>query len=429
MNKKVTQILESLSIKKWNKVQEETYESCAQNDNNTILAPTGSGKTLAFLLPILTSEKTTLIITPTRELALQIYSVVKDSKSQIPTTVCYGGHSLTREANSLKTNPKIVIGTPGRILDHIDKKTITINLFEHLILDEYDKCLEMGFEDQIGNIYNHLEPSSITLASATILEYIPDYMSKKDFKELNFLNDHKPKIKYFKVLSSPEEKMEKTTDLVLSLQGQTTIVFCNHREATDRLEEMFWENGIQTSKFHGGLEQIERERAIIKFQNKTCNVLVCTDLAARGIDIADVENVIHYQLPNDQAQFVHRNGRTARQGKDGQAYLILKRTDKIEKLTNEKINEIKLKDQRQKAHSTNWTTLFIGAGKKDKISKGDIVGFLIKQGNLEMQEIGHIDIKDVFCYVAVPSEKAKDVLRLTQGLRVKKKKPKIAISR
>ena len=429
MNKKVIQILANLSIKKWNKVQEATYESFAQNDNNTILAPTGSGKTLAFLLPILTSEKPTLIITPTRELALQIHSVIKDSKSKILSTVCYGGHSLTREANSLKANPKIVIGTPGRILDHIDKKTISINLYEHLILDEYDKCLEMGFEDQIGNIYNHLAPSSITLASATILDHIPAYMSNKDFKELNFLNEQKPNIKYFKISSSPEEKMEQTTDLVLSLKGETSIVFCNHREATDRLEEMFWENGIQTSKFHGGLEQIERERAIIKFQNKTCNVLVCTDLAARGIDIADVDNVIHYQLPNDQAQFVHRNGRTARQGKDGKVYLILKRTDRIEKLTNEELNELKLTNQPQKAHLTNWTTLFIGAGKKDKISKGDIAGFLIKKGNLEMQQIGKIDIKDVFCYVAIPSDKAKDVLKLTKGLRVKKKKPKIAISR
>lgn len=410
-----------------------------ENQNNTLLlSATGSGKTLAFLLPLLNlidPKKATsqaLIIVPSRELALQIDSVFKNMGTSIKVTCCYGGHKRETEENNLIEAPGLLIGTPGRLADHIRRGNITIDTIETLVLDEFDKSLELGFKDEMSFIINALKNiKKRILTSATEALEIPDFIGMKDPLKLNFLNDGDEEtglaIKTLK--SDGKDKLETLFRLICMLGNRSTIVFCNHRESVERTSNLLKEKDILNVFYHGAMEQQERDAALCKFRNGTSNVLVTTDLAARGLDIANIRYIIHYHLPHTEDMFTHRNGRTARMDASGTAIIILSPEEKLPDYIDSNVEQIELPAENIIPEKPKWSTLFVAAGKKDKVNKIDIVGFLSNKGDLKKEDIGLIEVKDFFSFVAVKKIKVSHTLQLIKDQKMKNKKIKIAVAK
>ena len=380
-----------------------------------LTAPTGSGKTLAFALPFLRSVKKGegvrgLVIVPTRELALQVFEVVRSLASpELKTTAMYGGHSFEAETKSLDGDPAIIVATPGRLLDHIRRGTVNVFGVTSLVLDEYDKSLELGFLPDMRAIAGRLKNLSTTiLTSATKLSELPDFLELKDFKTFDYTGDDKtiePDLEFMRVDSPSADKLETLDSLLRDLAASRVIVFVNHRDAAERVYQHLKCRHFPAGLYHGGLEQDERERALTLFSNDTTPILISTDLASRGLDISGVDTVVHYHLPVSPEAMTHRNGRTARMGASGRAFAIVSDTDRVpdffpvlEQYWPEGSGEIK---------PSQWATLHFNAGKREKISRGDIVGFLIQKGGLSKDEVGRIDIRDHQAYAAVPASKAR----------------------
>ena len=414
-NAAVNSILEKLNIKSLNEMQFKANTAIEKQNNILLLSATGSGKTLAFLLPLLKlidSKKATsqaLIITPSRELALQIETVFKSMGTSIKVTCCYGGHKREIEENNLIEAPGLLIGTPGRLADHIRRGNITIDTIETLVLDEFDKSLELGFKDEMSFIINALKNiKKRILTSATEALEIPDFIGMKDPVKLDFLNDADEEtglaIKTLK--SDGKDKLETLFKLICMLGNRSTIVFCNHRESVERTSNLLKEKDILNVFYHGAMEQQERDAALCKFRNGTSNVLVTTDLAARGLDIANIRYIVHYHLPHTEDIFTHRNGRTARMDASGTAIIILSPEEKLPEYIDPYAEQIELPAESIIPEKPKWSTLFVAAGKKDKVNKIDIVGFLSNKGELKKEDIGLIEVKDFFSFVAVKKIKA-----------------------
>jgi superfamily II DNA/RNA helicase len=432
-------ILAKLKIKSLNEMQLASIDAMASHNNILLLSATGSGKTLAFLLPLvnkLTKEnKNTqaIIIVPSRELAMQIETVFKSMGTGLKVTCCYGGHLRETEENNLKQPPALLIGTPGRLADHIRRGNITLDSIETLILDEFDKSLELGFQDEMSYIINALKSiNKRILTSATEAVEIPAYVDMQDMVKLNFLTDEpvENKLAIKTLLSDGKDKLETLFRLICMLGNRSTIVFCNHRESVERTSKWLKEKDIINEFYHGAMEQQERDAALCKFKNGTANVLVTTDLAARGLDIANIRYIIHYHLPGTEDVFTHRNGRTARMDASGTAILILSPEETLPAYINTAIVEkIELPATSTLPDKPQWSTLFIAAGKKDKVNKIDIVGFLSNKGQLKKEDIGLIEVKDFFSFVAVKKIKVGQTLRLITDQKIKNKKVKIAIAK
>ena len=429
--------LEKLHIRQLNEIQTASLKATESFDNVVILAPTGKGKTLGFLLPILkklqpdNKEIQALILAPSRELALQIESVFKTMGTGFKVNCCYGGHSMRVEKDNLRTPPAVLVGTPGRIADLIEKNRFALTSIQTLVLDEFDKSLELGFEEDMGYIINALPNlKKRILTSATNMDEIPSFTGIKSFEELNFLSElQSSQLKLHTVRAEGDDKLHALFLLLCKLGDEASLVFCNHRDAVDRISDLLYDTGIQHAVFHGGLDQDARERALVKFRNGTVRTLITTDLAARGLDIPSVRNVIHYQLATTLESFTHRNGRTARMDAAGKAFLLLSGTDTLPNYVSESPEEIVLEENASVPESPKWMTLYFGGGRKDKISKGDIVGLLLQKAGLMKEEVGLIEVKDFFTYAAVIAEKAKNAVSLLKNEKVKKKKVKIDISR
>lgn len=402
-----------------------------------LLAPTGSGKTLAFLLPLLdkldadVSFVQALILVPSRELALQIEQVFRAMGNGIKVNCCYGGHSTKIESNNLSQPPALLIGTPGRIAHHLRRETFSTDRIETLILDEFDKSLEYGFQEDMSYIIRQL-PSlkKRVLTSATQMQDIPAFTGVKHPVELNFLHNksNTPDLKLKAVIADAADKLDVLFSLVCKIGNEATLIFCNHRDAVERISELLWNQGLVHAIFHGGMEQEDRERALLKFRNGSHRLLITTDLASRGLDIPEIEHVIHYQLPHNEEAFLHRNGRTARMHAKGTSYLILT-PDELPSYLKE-VPEIEaLPTKNILPKPTPWETLYIAAGKKDKVNKVDIVGLLLKKGGLEKDELGLIEVLDNTSYAAVKSNKIAKVVSLIKTEKIKNKKVKIEISR
>ena len=398
-----------------------------------LTAPTGSGKTLAFALPFLRSLKKGegvrgLVIVPTRELALQVFEVVRSLTSpDFKTAVLYGGHSFDAEVKSLGGAPSIIVATPGRLLDHVRRGTVNIFGVTSLVLDEYDKSLELGFLPDMKAIAGRLKNLSTTiLTSATELSEIPDFLGHERFKKISF--DICPAansgvLTFQKVQSPASDKLETLENLLRDLSDKRTIIFVNHRDAAERVYKHLKTKGFPAGLYHGGLEQDERERALILLENGTTPILVSTDLASRGLDINDLEAVIHYHLPVSPEALTHRNGRTARMGASGEAFAIISDTDKIPDFFPT-LEEYWPEGTAQIAPS-QWATLHFNVGKKEKISRGDIAGFLIQKGGLSKEEVGRIDIRDHQAYVAVPASKARSTVVAVAPYKIKNTRARI----
>ncbi|HAT3992652.1 TPA: DEAD/DEAH box helicase [Elizabethkingia anophelis] len=429
-------IYKKLQIQDMNQMQKSTYKATENKNDVVLLSPTGSGKTLAFLFPLLRNLKKdksgiqALILVPARELALQIEQVFKAMKTDYKVTVCYGGHDKKIEINSLTEAPALLIGTPGRIADHLRNNSFNPSTISTLILDEFDKSLEFGFQEEMSFIIESMKNlSQRILTSATAMEEIPSFTGLKNEKTIDFLklSDVKPDIQFKKVITTAEEKLDALFHLICKIGNKRTLIFCNHREAVDRISELLKDKGIERETFHGGMEQDERERALLKFRNDSAKILITTDLAARGLDIPEVESIVHYQLPPKEDAFIHRNGRTARMNAKGFAYLIMKEDDNFPFLKND-IPVENVEGENKIPQQTTFQTIYISAGKKDKVNKVDIVGYLIKKGELGKDDIGLIEVKDTTSYVAVSRKKIPELLKKLATEKLKGKKVKMEIA-
>ncbi len=432
-------ILSKLKIDTLNEMQVASIETISTKDSVILLSNTGSGKTLGFLLPVLqlldSAKKSTqaIIIVPSRELALQIETVFKSMATSFKVTCCYGGHLRETEENNLKQPPALLIGTPGRLADHIRRGNITTNTIETLVLDEFDKSLELGFKDEMSFIIGSLKSlNKRILTSATEAVEVPDFIGLKEPVKLNFLDSKNEKsagLAIKTLQSDGKDKLDTLFRLICMLGNKSTIIFCNHRESVERTSNWLKEKDIVNVFYHGALEQQERDAALCKFRNGTANVLVTTDLASRGLDIANIRYIIHYHLPVSEDVFTHRNGRTARMEASGTAILILSPEEKLPDYIDKDIEKIELPEKPVLPEKPDWSTLFIAAGKKDKINKIDIVGFLSNKGQLKKEDIGLIEVKDFFSFVAVKKIKVSHTLQLIKDQKIKNKKVKIAVAK
>lgn len=432
------QILQNFKIKKLNDMQLASIDANKKNNDVILVAPTGSGKTLAFLLPLISiidaNKKgvQVLIIAPSRELAIQIEQVFKTMATGFKVNCCYGGHSTKTERNNLEEAPTVLIGTPGRLCYHINRKHIDTSTIETLIIDEFDKGLEFGFQDDMESIVKSLPKlKKRILTSATNSIELPDFMGLNKPVTLNYFttDDVPSKLEVRIVKAEKTDKLDALFNLICTIGNKPTIVFCNHREAVDRISDLLHHQGLAHDVFHGGMEQDERERALIKFRNGSHSVLISTDLAARGLDIPEIEYVIHYQLPLTIETYTHRNGRTARMHAKGVAYLILGEEEYQPKFITEKIEVEKIEATKIIPPPPVWETLYISVGKKEKVNKIDIVGLLLQKGNLQKDELGLIEVLDHCAFAAVKRTKIQALLQAIKNEKLKGKSAKISVAK
>lgn len=417
-------------------MQESSVKAAKTGKDVILIAPTGSGKTLAFLLPLLSNLKTgvkgvqALVLVPSRELALQIEQVFKQMGTSFKVNCCYGGHAVRIEKNNLAHPPAILIGTPGRVAYHLEHQNFDESFIETLVLDEFDKSLEFGFEKDMSYIIGSLlSLKQRMLTSATKMEEIPPFVKLIQPVEVDFSKniEAKPDLKLKKITVPAADKLDYLFRLLSKIGSKNTLVFCNHRETVDRISDLLFENGLGHDVFHGGMEQIDREKALLKFRNGSHRILITTDLAARGLDIPEVEHIVHYQLPYTEDAYIHRNGRTARMHAKGTAYAILT-TEENYKYLPDDIEEEVLSEKYKLPEASDWVTLYIAHGKKDKINKIDIVGLFLQKGNLTKEDLGLIEVKDTSSYVAVKRNKVEKLLKDLNGEKIKGKKLKLEVA-
>jgi len=433
--------LNKLGISALNAMQQDMLQTARKGASVVLLSPTGSGKTLAYLLPLLqkldakSDDLQALVIVPLRELAIQTVDVAKRLCSELRIAACYGGRPAMEEHQQMRgLRPHLVAATPGRLLDHLQKGNILTDNVRTLVIDEFDKSLELGFREQMQGIITLL-PSlqQRILLSATDTDDIPGFVGSRDYVRLDFLEKEARDDRLsLRLVKSPEkDKLQTLYRLLCMLGTQKSLVFVGYRESVERVGSFLEQQGIMADIFHGGMEQRDRERALYRFMNSSANVLVSTDLASRGLDITAVDNIIHYHLPSSEEACTHRNGRTARWDMQGSAYFILGPEEHLPDYISLSCGEealFTLPTHVPPPAKPLWVTLYIGKGKKDKISRGDIVGFLTKQGGLESKQIGRIDVLPHWSYVAVERAAAHDLLSRIKGLKIKGQKTIYALA-
>ncbi len=400
-----------------------------------LLAPTGSGKTIGFALQLLRSvgapcgKVQGVVIAPSRELVIQTAEVLRRIAVGLKVSALYGGHSVAEEKSTLSVAPDIVVATPGRLLDHMQRGRIDVGTARALVLDEYDKSLELGFRDEMSRIVRRMRALSlVVLTSATEPDELPDFVDLGGAAVLDFRGDAAPSeakgdVQFLKVRSESPDKLGALAQLLSSLAGERVIVFVNYRDAAERVYGAMKKAGLPVGLYHGGLDQIDRDKAVVRFNNGTTPVLVATDLGSRGLDIEGVNDVVHYHMPSTSEAWTHRNGRTGRMGADGRVLVIVSDGEQIPEYVRtdgEFAENVKVA-----AYSSSMATLFFDAGKKDKISKADILGFICQQGALDAGLVGKIDLRDRFAYVAVPKEAMRKLLENLEGKKIKGKKIRI----
>ncbi len=426
-------ILAKLNIHTLNPMQEEAISVIETTTNTILLSPTGTGKTLAFLLPTIKTldpdckDVQILILVPSRELAIQIEQVVRNMGTGFKVNAVYGGRPMSKDKIEIKHVPAILIGTPGRIADHFSNDRFSRDSIKTLILDEFDKSLEVGFESEMRHIIGQLPRiNKRVLTSATQGVKIPGFVRLDQPTTINYLKEKVvSKLEMRTVISPVKNKLQTLLDLIDHLGDRSGIVFCNLRDSIDQVSRFLDKNKISHSCFSGGMEQKDRERSLIKFRNGTSQILIATDLASRGIDIPELKFIIHYEVPRAKEEFIHRNGRTARVDAKGTAYVLKWKDASLpEFIKNTKVKNISQKAVRKPQF---WETLFISGGRKDKISKGDIAGLFFKQGNITKDQLGNIELKQDCAFVAVPKTIANELVEKLNNTRLKKKKVRVTV--
>lgn len=431
--------LEKIGVTEINDMQRRSMGAASESKEIMIVAPTGSGKTVAFTLPMLkwmnppTGRLQAVIIAPSRELVIQIAGVVRELAAGFKVSALYGGHNVEDEVNTLSVTPDIIVATPGRLLDHLKRGNIDPSPTRILVLDEFDKSLELGFEDDMRKIFNRLKNASrFILTSATRGGALPEFLKLESPLELDFSGDDsevRGRMKIYRV-ETEKDKLESLLALLRSISKgdipEKTIVFVNYRESAIRIVEFLKKHHVACALYHGELDQFQREDAISMFNNGSAPILIATDLAARGLDIKGVSNIIHYHQPLTPETYTHRNGRTARVDASGDVYVL---TGPDEELKPYVVTD---SIYRPDPHATSRltsdkATIRISAGRKEKLSKGDIVGFLCKEGGLEASEIGAISLADHHALVAVPADKAASLIALLSPKKIKGARRKLTL--
>lgn len=434
-------VSERLGIDKINAMQAKMLEQATGQRDIILLSPTGSGKTLAFTLPVMrmlrpsTGRVQSVVIAPSRELVIQIASVVREIARGFKVTALYGGHNVEDEVNTLSVTPDIIVATPGRLLDHLRRRNVDAMPTRMLVLDEFDKSLELGFEEEMRKITGRLKNvSRVILTSATDLPVLPEFLKLDNPVKLDYLEanaDLRSRLRVHRVDSDGRDKLASLLALLHTLASregmQRTIIFVNHRESAERVADFLMRNEVDCALYHGALEQRDREKALSMFNNGSRPVLVATDLAARGLDIERVGRIIHYHLPLTPETYTHRNGRSARVEEEGDVYLLVGPDEQLKPFME--ADDTAETDSSAEANlRSNLSTLWISAGKKEKLSRGDIVGFLVKEGGLEASAIGKINVFDHYSLVAVPCKGVKRLVELLSTKKIKGEKRKITLA-
>ena len=421
--------LGKLGISSLNTMQTTAVEHCRNNGSMVLLSPTGTGKTLAFLLPLLERLKLdekgvqAVVVLPTRELAKQVFEVWRSMATPFHIAAFYGGRPLEQEVASLGgASPAVIMGTPGRLLDHLGRASFGVDKCSLLVIDEFDKCLEMGFRDEMSKLIEALpNATSRFLLSATDAEEIPVFAGADSVVKLDFRSGEQPAVRtgFYTVTTTPDKRLDTLVSLLCSFGGEPAIVFCNFRETVDEVQVHLKKSGLYSIGYHGAMEQKERELSLYRFTAGCSNILVSTDLAARGLDIKDVRHIVHYQRALSAEIFTHRNGRTARWEAGGNVYLIAFENKALPDFVPDGLEEYALPKRLVLPATPEWTVLYVGKGKRDKISRGDLAGFFIKKGGLRPDEVGTITVFDNFSYVAVKLNRMRAVLKAVEGEKIK----------
>jgi superfamily II DNA/RNA helicase len=341
------------------------------------------------------------------------------------------------EQNSLNEAPAVIIGTPGRLADHIARKSFHASRVRLVVLDEFDKSLQMGFHEPLRVLFRALSgKQQHLLTSATRFVALPDFLPFKEVETVNYLNgESASKLQLKRVRTTALEKVETLMRLVAGFNQEVCLVFCNHREAVERISSLLASNSMEHGILHGAMEQMDREKNLIQFRGGAHNLLIATDLASRGLDIPEIKHIVHYQLPPKLEGFIHRNGRTARMHADGIAYLIVADDESLPEYLDQKhigagesITELVISKKWQLPPPPKYICLYISAGKKDKISKGDIAGLLTKKGGLQGDDVGLITTLDHTSYVCIKRTGVDQVLARIKNEKLKKMKVKVEIA-
>lgn len=422
--------LHRLNIERLNDMQHAALEHCRQNNSMVLLSPTGTGKTLAFLLPLLErldascSGVQAMIVLPSRELVRQVFEVWRAMATPFQMTALYGGRPLEQEVASLGgASTSVIVGTPGRLLDHLNHSSFAVDKCTHLVIDEFDKCLEMGFQDEMSQLIERLPAvTSRFLLSATDAAEIPQFAGAARVQKLDFREGGgQPAVRtsFYTITTTPDKRLEKLFSLLCSFGGEPAIVFCNFRETVDEVYKYLTKASLHCVAYNGAMEQKQRELALYRFTSGCSNILVSTDLAARGLDIKDVKHVVHYQRALSADIFTHRNGRTARWEAEGAVYMIAFENKELPDFVPSELEEYALPKHNALPPAPQWATLYVGKGKRDKLSRGDLAGFFIKKGGLRPDEVGTILVFPDYSYVAVKMNRMREVLKKVAGEKIK----------
>ncbi len=451
--KELQENLKDLKFNTMTPIQEDCLPYILEGKDVIAQAKTGSGKTAAFGLGILNSldldksglknEAHSLILCPTRELAAQvagdIKSLARKMKNVKILTLC-GGISESIQERSLESGAHILVGTPGRVLQHLKKKSLQIYSLNVFILDEADRMLDMGFEDELNSISEYLPKKKQSLLfSATYPEDIKSLSSKiqSDAVEIKVDSEHEDdNIKqYFYEVRPTQDKNNLLYKILSQYSPQRAIVFCRTKRETVDVAEFLIKRNIFAQSINGDLEQNERTAVLTKFSNKSLSILVATDVAARGLDIEDLPAVINYNMPATAEDYVHRIGRTGRAGKTGMAFSFfnpieenkLKEIEALVKKPCELANPLELSYTKNYNLTPPMQTMFISGGKKDKLRPGDVVGALIGEAKLKSDDIGDISVFNVFTYVAIKNKSVNKAIKGISNGKIKKKKFKAGL--
>lgn len=422
--------LRRLDIDALNTMQMAALAHCRANSSMVLLSPTGTGKTLAFLLPLLErldprrSGVQAVIVLPSRELARQVFEVWRAMATPFQMTALYGGRPLEQEVASLGgASTSVIVGTPGRLLDHLNRSSFAVDKCTHLVIDEFDKCLEMGFRDEMSKLIDKLPSvTSRFLLSATDADEIPQFAGATDVERLDYRGGgEQPAVRtsFYTITTTPDKRLEKLFSLLCSFGGEPAIVFCNFRETVDEVYRYLTKNSLHCVAYNGAMEQKARELALYRFTSGCSNIIVSTDLAARGLDIKDVKHVVHYQRALSADIFTHRNGRTARWEADGSVYMIAFENKELPNFVPDGLEEYNLPKRNTLPPAPEWTVLYVGKGKRDKLSRGDLAGFFIKKGGLKPDEVGTILVFQDYSYVSVKLNRMRGVLKKVEGEKIK----------
>jgi ATP-independent RNA helicase DbpA len=419
LSKAMLQNLSEIGFTAMTPVQAESLPHILKNCDVIAQAKTGSGKTAAFGIGLLTKldvkrfRVQSLILCPTRELADQVAKelrrLARATHNVKILTLC-GGAAFGPQYGSLMHGAHIIVGTPGRILQHLDKNYLSLKDLETLVLDEADRMLDMGFIDDINRIIAHAPENRQTmLFSATFPDKIMDLSSAIQKNALNIqtiADEGANKITEYFYEVANNKKVSMLIKAIAHHKSQNILVFCNTKVQTQEVADELSAAGIDALAIHGDLEQYQRTDVLVRFANKSCSVLVATDVAARGIDIKELEMVVNYDIAQDEATYTHRIGRTGRAGKEGLAVTFF--TNRQAYVMENYRNETRrFDDSDNLKKGENFTlappnvTLVLEGGKKDKMRPGDILGALTGEAGLEGKYVGKIDIYDRQSYVAI----------------------------